>query len=123
MDKIRFVELGLLKEVNPREMLIKGYGAVDRRIAKFEKWIESRPEDQIVVVGHSIYFKRMLGQHDTFDNCDVWELTYSTTDLSSEKNDSSSEENESNLPRAWSDMRKMYHYNPDHDEAAVDADK
>ena len=34
--------------------------SLDYRIQELEDWLESRPEDTIVVVGHSVYFKRML---------------------------------------------------------------
>merc|ERR1739845_41405 len=35
-----------------------------------------QPENIIVVVGHSQYFKSMLGLDFKFGNCDIWELKF-----------------------------------------------
>jgi len=50
--------------------------ALDLRIEEFEEWLDSIQEERIVVVGHSQYFKTMLGMSYKFKNCDVWQLTY-----------------------------------------------
>ena len=46
---------------------------VYNRIRGFEKWLAARPEERVVVVGHSNYFARMLGTHWKMRNCDVYE--------------------------------------------------
>jgi hypothetical protein len=50
--------------------------ALDLRIEEFEEWLDSIQEERICVVGHSQYFKTMLGMSYKFKNCDVWQLTY-----------------------------------------------
>ena len=36
--------------------------------------MEEQPEERVVVVGHSQWFKRCLGMTFKFDNCDVWKV-------------------------------------------------
>lgn len=74
---VAYEELDCLREINPREMVRHGHGALRDRIRLFEEWIEGREEDRLVVVGHSLYFQKMLDLPFTFGNCDVWEATYS----------------------------------------------
>jgi len=72
----RIVELDFLKERTPMEWLPVNHDAFTRRIAHFEQWLGEQPENVIVVVGHSQYFKSMLGLDYKFGNCDVWELQF-----------------------------------------------
>mmetsp|Transcript_8706 Transcript_8706/g.10146 ORF Transcript_8706/g.10146 Transcript_8706/m.10146 type:complete len:315 (-) Transcript_8706:211-1155(-) len=72
----RVVELEILKERTPIEWLPTNYDAFTKRIASFEKWLGEQPEDVIAIVGHSQYFKSMLGLDFKFGNCDVWELQF-----------------------------------------------
>lgn len=72
----RVVELEILKERTPIEWLPTNYDAFTKRIASFEKWLGEQPEDVIAIVGHSQYFKSMLGLDYKFGNCDVWELKF-----------------------------------------------
>mmetsp|Transcript_22080 Transcript_22080/g.42894 ORF Transcript_22080/g.42894 Transcript_22080/m.42894 type:complete len:231 (+) Transcript_22080:62-754(+) len=54
-----------------------------QRVANFERWLDARPEVNVVVVGHSQFFKQMLGvacSVHKFDNCDVWEYRRSIDD-------------------------------------------
>jgi broad specificity phosphatase PhoE len=123
------LELESLREVNPTEVLgdilafWKPKKAIDERIEQFEQWLESREEDAIVVVGHSVYFKRMLDLPKTFDNCDVWELEYSmmggdgggkevqcTIGSSEDEGDIKSK----NLPRSWTSIKQLFRYTPEH---------
>lgn len=109
------IELESLREVNPTEILgdmlaFWKQKAIDGRIKEFEKWVESREEDAIVVVGHSVYFKRMLNLPETFDNCDVWELEYS---LGGTK-ECSSQAKKNNLPRSWTSIKQLFRYTPEH---------
>eukprot|EP00590_Aulacoseira_subarctica_P010815 CAMPEP_0172421992 /NCGR_PEP_ID=MMETSP1064-20121228/8195_1 /TAXON_ID=202472 /ORGANISM="Aulacoseira subarctica , Strain CCAP 1002/5" /LENGTH=412 /DNA_ID=CAMNT_0013162635 /DNA_START=183 /DNA_END=1421 /DNA_ORIENTATION=+ len=70
----RIVELPCLMERTPMEWL--NPAALDIRIEEFEEWLDSVPEERIAIVGHSQYFKTMLGLNYKFKNCDVWQLTY-----------------------------------------------
>lgn len=70
----KIVELPCLMERTPMEWL--NPAALDIRIEEFEEWLDSIPEERIAVVGHSQYFKTMLGLNYKFKNCDVWQLTY-----------------------------------------------
>ena len=104
-------ELSSLKEVNPAEIIIDALTpwarqkTVDYRIHDLEEWIQSRPEDTIVLVGHSVYFKRMLNLPKTFDNCDVWQAKYQTN------GEASKEQGE--LPRSWVSVNRMYGLKPE----------
>lgn len=73
---LRVVELEILKERTPIEWLPTSYDAFTTRIASFEQWLAEQPEDVIAIVGHSQYFKSMLGLDFKFGNCDVWELQF-----------------------------------------------
>lgn len=44
------------------------------RIDRFKRWLRTCDEETIVVVGHSQYFKKMLGQKTLMRNCDVWQV-------------------------------------------------
>jgi len=72
----RVVELPILSERTPMEWLPIHHDAFTQRIAEFEKWLGEQPEDVIAVVGHSQYFKSMLGLPKKFKNCDVWSLQF-----------------------------------------------
>jgi len=72
----RIVELPALAERTPIEILPINHDAYTSRIAGFEKWLREQPEDVIAIVGHSQYFKNMLGLSFKFGNCDVWEVRF-----------------------------------------------
>jgi broad specificity phosphatase PhoE len=72
----RIVELPILKERTPMEWMPINHDAFTKRIAEFEKWLGEQPEDIIAIVGHSQYFKSMLGLPKKFKNCDVWSLQF-----------------------------------------------
>jgi broad specificity phosphatase PhoE len=72
----RVVELPILKERTPMEWMPKMYDAFTKRIFSFEQWLGEQPEDVIAIVGHSQYFKSMLGLPKKFKNCDVWSLQF-----------------------------------------------
>lgn len=137
-DKIDLEELPSLREVNPGEIVADSLSpwrkkkAVDYRIDEFENWLQTRPEQTIVVVGHSVYFKRMLNLPETFDNCDVWEAKYdpslqtesatqtipSTSESSSKKKKQAEAKALSggtthDLPRSWTSLRRLYGYTPE----------
>jgi hypothetical protein len=72
----RVVELDVLKEKTPMEWLPANKETFRKRIEDFEKWLADQPENVIAVVGHSQYFKSMLGLPKKFKNCDVWSLQF-----------------------------------------------
>jgi phosphohistidine phosphatase SixA len=45
-----------------------------QRIERFKAWLSDCDDGTIVIVGHSQYFKKMLGKKSLMRNCDVWEL-------------------------------------------------
>lgn len=65
-----FLELSSLIEMTPLEIFLFN-DRVKVRIKEFEDWLASRPEERVVVVGHSRYFKVMLGAEDVMDNCSI----------------------------------------------------
>lgn len=111
-DKI--LDLPFLKEVNPAEIIKDAFTpwatqkTIDYRIQELEEWLASRPEDTIVLVGHSVYFKRMLNLPQTFDNCDVWKATFDTREKNGESGDQ-----KQNLPRSWVSLQRLYGFKPD----------
>lgn len=119
-DTVRFVELGALKEINPREIVTQGNRAIDKRIKSFEAWLSEQKEDPIVIVGHSVYFQRMLKLPTVFANCDVWEVQYALDEAtieSKKKMDPTKnvKPGQSPLeghipPRSWMSMRHRYGY-------------
>lgn len=72
----RVVELDLLKEKTPSEWTPMYWSSFRERITGFERWLGDQPEEKIALVGHSQYFKAMLGLHFKFGNCDVWQATF-----------------------------------------------
>ena len=75
----RVVELDILSERTPIEWLPIHHDAYTRRIAEFEVWLSQQPEDVIAIVGHSLYFRNMLGLSSKFQNVDVWSLQFDFT--------------------------------------------
>jgi len=67
----RLVELELLREATPFEHIFGG--TLKKRIAAFEAWIRDHKSTNIIVVGHSQYFKKMLSMKSMMRNVDVWE--------------------------------------------------
>lgn len=50
---------------------------LDARIRAFVQHLAARPEKHIVVVGHSSFFKRMLGMPRKLRNCELHEVQLS----------------------------------------------
>lgn len=49
---------------------------VDVRIREFIRRLSARPETHIAVVGHSSFFKRMLGMSRKLHNCELYEVQF-----------------------------------------------
>lgn len=73
--KEEFLELPCLTEMTPAEIFLFK-NRVKIRIEQFEKWLDSRNEERIVVVGHSRYFKVMLNAEEVIDNCSILKCSY-----------------------------------------------
>lgn len=95
-----FMILDDLEEATPYEHV---FGAtLLTRIERFKVWLDSREEENILVVGHSQYFKKMLGSTTLMRNCDVWQCNF-TSDvkfLNSSSNPTSTYE--------WSDINLLH---------------
>ena len=75
----RVVELDMLSERTPIEWFPVQHDAFTKRIAEFEMWLSEQPEEVIAIVGHSLYFKNMLGLESKFNNVDVWSIQFDFT--------------------------------------------
>lgn len=115
----RVVELELLIEKTPQEWTPMYFSTFKQRIASFEDWLGEQPEDRIAIVGHSQYFKAMLGLDFKFGNCDVWEVKFDLSkrdrsefvDEEKKSEDATSEapsEAEHKIPPQWSDLKLLY---------------
>jgi hypothetical protein len=81
--------------------------------------LQTQPEETVAVVGHSQYFKAMLGLDFKFGNCDVWQVQFdgNATSDSSSSTSSPALENKNEveidgatytLPKPWSQLKKLY---------------
>jgi broad specificity phosphatase PhoE len=71
------VELECLREISASEYLFSPTKSRLRgRIGDFERWLSERDENKIVVVGHSQYFRYMLGTDTMLENCSIIQCTF-----------------------------------------------
>lgn len=107
-------ETSLLTEKTPAEWLPYNSGSLADRIGAFEAWLGEQPHEAIAIVGHSQFFKAMLGLSFKFGNCEVWELGFdpslNTTEVSLDKTDHTKHGNadEYIVPRGWSRLKRLY---------------
>jgi phosphohistidine phosphatase SixA len=111
----RVVQTELLLEKTPAEWTPLYYNGFKKRIGDFEEWLWNQKEGKIALVGHSQFFKAMLGLDFKFGNCEVWKLTF---DLSKVDGTTASGTNElteketsiyqRKLPPQWSDLELLY---------------
>jgi len=116
----RVTELDILKEKYPSEWIPGNYASFQSRIDEFEAWLHQQPERTVCVVGHSQYFKAMLGLDFKFRNCDVWQVQFnglsreqSTADptapaCATTTNPVDIDGTTYNLPSAWSGLTKLH---------------
>lgn len=71
-QKQRVEELECLREATPYEQVVTLQHSLRARILEFQQWLALQKEERIAVVGHSQYFRLMLGMGEKFQNCDVW---------------------------------------------------
>jgi hypothetical protein len=80
--------------------------------------LQTQPEETVAVVGHSQYFKAMLGLDFKFGNCDVWQVQFdgngdvsgssSSSPALESKNDVEIDGATYTLPKPWSQLKKLY---------------
>ena len=63
-----------LQEATPYEHVFSA--TLLKRIDRFKHWLANREEKRILVVGHSQYFKKLLGLSSLMRNCDVWQCDF-----------------------------------------------
>jgi phosphohistidine phosphatase SixA len=69
-------ELAELTEMTPAEWIPGNSGSLYQRFRALEEWITRRPEDSMVLVGHSQFFKALLQLDYKFGNCDVIQVQF-----------------------------------------------
>jgi len=122
-------ETALLIEKTPAEWLPYNSGSLACRIAAFEAWLGEQPHEAIAIVGHSQFFKAMLGLSFKFGNCEVWELAFdpslNSTEVSLDKTDHTKHGNaeEYTVPRGWSQLKRLYTCDVAEDEACEEEEK
>lgn len=113
----RVVELETLSEQLPHEWLPIFDRSYVERIAALEDWLEQQPESVIALVGHSQYFRRMLGVGFKFHNCEVWQVTFGGvgTDVSTEtctkvedRENKVKTESSRNRHSRWTNLQRLY---------------
>ena len=107
----RVVELEFLAEKTLLEWVPGYFASFQARLDKFEGWLSEQDESSIAIVGHSQYFKAMLGLDFKFGNCDVWKVQYNT---SGQAQCTPSEEFKT--PRGWFGLKRLYSYDVTHDD-------
>jgi len=89
---IRVVQSDLLLEKTPTEWITTAASSNNsffQRIQALQEWLLQQPQTNIVLVGHSQFFKAMLRLSFKFGNCDVWKVTLDASKLASSSSSSS----------------------------------
>jgi len=86
----RVIELELLEERTPKEWLPTHFSTYANRIQQFELWLSEQPESVVAIVGHSQYFRSMLGLKSKFHNVDVWSLEFDPEEIRRRRNTNTS---------------------------------
>ena len=74
LDRVRLLDT--LREATAYESTVNP-SELDTRIAEFETWLLCCPAPTVVVVGHSLFFMRMLSKNGVLRNADVMRVTLS----------------------------------------------
>ena len=116
----RVTETDLLLEKKPSEWTPVYFGQFCQRILDFEAWLGQQPEETIALVGHSQYFKAMLGLDYKFGNCEVWKVDFSTPPPQNDETPEASTCDTDSMPcgttapssavpsSRWSNLEKVY---------------
>ena len=113
----RVEETALLTEKTPAEWLPGNIGSLHKRIGDLEEWLRAQPETRIALVGHSQFFKAMLGLKFKFGNCDVWQIEFDAPAMDV------TNEAYGILPREWSGLKRLYTFVHSKKEAETRPDK
>jgi broad specificity phosphatase PhoE len=103
-DKGRVVQLDALKERTPKEWLPFSKESYEGRIKSVVQWLIRQEEDVVAVVGHSQFFKTMLGLDYKFGNCDVYEVIL---DHTGDMDNDAHNMDERNI-HGWRDLKQLY---------------
>lgn len=116
----RVVETNLLLEKSPAEWTPLYYSSFKKRIGEFEEWLGKQEEEKVALVGHSQFFKAMLGLDFKFGNCEVWKVDFDPSKTTSNGPSNGPSTNESNsesissatcqwtLPPQWSNLEQIF---------------
>lgn len=114
----RVLETDLLLEKTPAEWTPLYYSSFKKRITDFENWLGRQDEERVALVGHSQFFKAMLGVDFKFGNCEVWKVDFdaSKTNGGGYANGTTVDEDPATnsascqwtLPPQWSNLEKKF---------------
>jgi hypothetical protein len=105
----RVEELECLREATPYEQVVTMQQSLRARILEFQRWLACQKEERIAVVGHSQYFRLMLGMSEKFQNCDIWEAKFISDDTNCSTTSSFCIAPEMRL-HSWKDIQLVYRY-------------
>jgi len=105
----RVEELECLREATPYEQVVTMQQSLRARISEFQRWLALQKEERIAVVGHSQYFRLMLGMSEKFQNCDIWEAKFICDEANFKTNSSLCVSPEICL-HSWKDIQLVYRY-------------
>jgi phosphohistidine phosphatase SixA len=106
----RIVELDCLTEKTPMEWIPGFFYTLQHRIDQFQGWLQNQEESKIAIVGHSQYFKTMLGIDFKFGNCDVWQVQYSYCLSSSSSSNNHETDADCIMEPGWHGLKKVFSY-------------
>ncbi|KAG7340775.1 CDP-alcohol phosphatidyltransferase [Nitzschia inconspicua] len=104
----RVIKTEKLIEKSPLEWTPLRYNAFIERIGDFEAWLWEQDEEVIALVGHSQFFKAMLGLDFKFRNCDVWKVKLDLSAMDRPRTIDSGWA----LPSQWSELELLYTCQP-----------
>ncbi|KAG7373461.1 CDP-alcohol phosphatidyltransferase [Nitzschia inconspicua] len=105
---LRVIKTEKLIEKSPLEWTPLRYNAFIERIGDFEAWLWEQDEEVIALVGHSQFFKAMLGLDFKFRNCDVWKVKLDLSAMDWPR----ALDSHWVLPPQWSDLELLYTCQP-----------
>jgi ethanolaminephosphotransferase len=104
----RVIKTSLLLEKSQWEWTPMCYNGFVDRISDFEEWLWDQEEVVIVLVGHSQFFKAMLGLDFLFGNCDVWKVNFDLSARGRPASDTRPSHCKWVLPSQWSNLELKY---------------
>jgi broad specificity phosphatase PhoE len=117
LDKLvtvpKVVELECLTEKTPLEWIPGFFYKLEDRIDQLQVWLKNQEESKIAIVGHSQYFKTMLGLDFKFGNCDVWQVNYYShppSTLDPPMIGTTQEETDYQMTPGWHGLKKLFSY-------------